>query len=371
MRYVLITLVLLFFVSCDKSSTMDFAVQIKGVPDGTPIFLQKVNQEDKPYTVDTLEVVNGVINAKIDKVSQPEIAILHFPNLGGNFLFFIENKDITGDINFLSNIAYFNGGNENFLFNEYKTNITEFSEKRYENENNLYNAQNNQDYEAFSKYKMIGAQLVTDEKSYKKSFAENNINMMVGLMALQELIARREITYPDAQELLSKRNKNLPENIYMRLVNKSLASLQGAEIGNLAPDFSGPTPEGDIISLKQIVSQSKVTLIDFWASWCKPCRMENPNVVRVHNKYKNQGFNIISVSLDRADIRDRWLQAIKDDQMNWYHISHLQHWDEPVARLYNVRSIPATFLVDSNGIIVAKNLRGDALDRAVNEFINR
>lgn len=114
MRYVLITLVLLFFVSCDKSSTMDFAVQIKGVPDGTPIFLQKVNQEDKPYTVDTLEVVNGVINAKIDKVSQPEIAILHFPNLGGNFLFFIENKDITGDINFLSNIAYFNGGNENF-----------------------------------------------------------------------------------------------------------------------------------------------------------------------------------------------------------------------------------------------------------------
>lgn len=229
---------------------MDFAVQIKGVPDGTPIFLQKVNQEDKPYTVDTLEVVNGVINAKIDKVSQPEIAILHFPNLGGNFLFFIENKDITGDINFLSNIAYFNGGNENFLFNEYKTNITEFSEKRYENENNLYNAQNNQDYEAFSKYKMIGAQLVTDEKSYKKSFAENNINTMVGLMALQELIARREITYPDAQELLSKRNKNLPENIYMRLVNKSLVSLQGAEIGNLAPDFSGPTPEGDIISLK-------------------------------------------------------------------------------------------------------------------------
>ena len=90
----------------------------------------------------------------------------------------------------------------------------------------------------------------------------------------------------------------------------------------------------------------------------------------VHSKYKDQGFNIISVSLDRSDFRDRWLQAIKM-MMNWYHISHLQHWNEPIARQYNVRSIPATFLVDKNGVIVAKNLRGDALDRAVGEFINQ
>lgn len=366
--YALITLVL---ISCENKATIDLTVTVKGVIDGAPVYVQKINDQDQPYTVDTLEVHAGKITAQLTKNKDPELALLHFPRIGGNFLFFIEDKDITGNINIISNQYNFEGGNENNLLKEYTSMLMDFYNQRLELENQLANAQNAQNVEEFSRLKMTTAQLINDEKSYKKMFVENHVNTMVGMMVLQELIAKREITHPDAQNLLSKRSSRQPENIYTRLINKSLSSLIGAEVGNLAPDFSGPTPEGTTLSLQEVVASSKVTLIDFWASWCRPCRIENPNVVRVHNKYKDQGFNIISVSLDRSDFRDRWLQAIKDDQMNWYHISHLQHWNEPIARQYNVRSIPATFLVDKNGVIVAKNLRGDALDRAVGEFINQ
>lgn len=366
--YAFITLIL---ISCENNATIDLSVTVKGAIEGAPVYVQKINDQDQPFTVDTLEVRGGKIITQLKKSKNPELALLHFPRIGGNFLFFIENKDITGDINIISNQYMFEGGNENNLFKEYTQKVTDFYNQRFELENQLVNAQNSQNVEEFSRLKMVAAQIINDEKSYKKMFVENNVNSMVGMMVLQELIAKREITHPDAQALLAKRGKRQPENIYTRLIQKKLASLVGTEIGNLAPDFSGPTPEGTTLSLQEVVSSSKVTLIDFWASWCRPCRIENPNVVRVHNKYKDQGFNIISVSLDRSDFRDRWLQAIKDDQMNWYHISHLLHWNEPIARQYNVRAIPATFLVDNNGVIVAKNLRGDALDRAVGTFINQ
>ncbi|HAV55900.1 MAG TPA: peroxiredoxin, partial [Aequorivita sp.] len=135
------------------------------------------------------------------------------------------------------------------------------------------------------------------------------------------------------------------------------------EVGSLAPNFSAPTPTGEMMSLKDALG--KYTIIDFWASWCRPCRIENPNVVKVYNKYHDKGLNIISVSLDKAEQKDKWLQAIKDDQMDWYHVSNLQFWQDPIAQQYSVRSIPATFLLDENGVIIDKNLRGAALEAKI------
>jgi len=129
--------------------------------------------------------------------------------------------------------------------------------------------------------------------------------------------------------------------------------------------FEAPTPEGEMLSLED--AMGKLTLIDFWASWCRPCRMENPNVVSVYNDYKDKGFNIISVSLDKT--KKSWEKAIADDNMNWYHVSNLKYWQEPVAVEWGVRSIPATYLIDENGIIVAKNLRGSALRKKVDEIL--
>src|SRR5690606_11548984 len=148
---------------------------------------------------------------------------------------------------------------------------------------------------------------------------------LVAMLALNELISKKEITLQEAESLLQKRKSGLPDNLYSRLISTNLDNLRTAEVGNMAPEFSGPTPDGKTLALTDVLKNNKLTLIDFWASWCKPCRIENPNVVRVYNQYKDQGFTVLSVSLDRADHKDRWLQAIEDDQMDWYHISNLQH----------------------------------------------
>ena len=117
--------------------------------------------------------------------------------------------------------------------------------------------------------------------------------------------------------------------------------------------------------------KGQVVVIDFWASWCKPCRRENPNVVKVYEEYHDKGLNIISVSLDKAGQKERWIKAIEADKMNWEHVSNLKGWNEPIAKMYNVRSIPATFLLDENGTIIAKNLRGAALGTKIATLLGK
>ncbi|PPK88240.1 peroxiredoxin [Neolewinella xylanilytica] len=136
-------------------------------------------------------------------------------------------------------------------------------------------------------------------------------------------------------------------------------------IGAEAPDFTALTPSGDSLSLESLRGQ--VVLLDFWASWCGPCRRENPNVVRMYNKFKGAGFEILGVSLD--DNRARWEQAIADDELEWLHVSDLMGWRSAYGQLYGVTSIPQTVLLDRKGNILARNLRGPELERKLAEVL--
>ena len=141
----------------------------------------------------------------------------------------------------------------------------------------------------------------------------------------------------------------------------------GPAIGQKAPELAFQNPEGKTLKLSDL--KGKVVLIDFWASWCRPCRMENPNVVKAYNKYHEKGFEIFSVSLDKD--KASWVNAIKQDGLVWAnHVSDLLYWQSQAAQIYGVRSIPATFLIGKDGKIIAKNLRGEALEQALEQIFN-
>jgi len=148
------------------------------------------------------------------------------------------------------------------------------------------------------------------------------------------------------------------------VLQQQLAGMRSFIIGGDAPDFGQATPDGKLLKLSDL--RGKVVLIDFWASWCGPCRRENPNVVKLYNAYKDKGFEILGVSLDRD--RQRWLEAIAQDELTWPHVSDLQQWSNSAAQLYGVNSIPHTVLVDRQGKIIARNLRGDALAQKLAEI---
>lgn len=135
-------------------------------------------------------------------------------------------------------------------------------------------------------------------------------------------------------------------------------------VGQVAPEIALPNPQGEIVKLSSMRGQ--YVLVDFWAKWCGPCRQENPNVVRAYQKYKDKGFTVFGVSLDRN--KADWLQAIEQDNLTWTHVSDLKYWQSEAAKTYNITGIPFSLLLDPNGVIIAKNLRGAALDQKLAEI---
>lgn len=148
----------------------------------------------------------------------------------------------------------------------------------------------------------------------------------------------------------------------------------GLSVGDIAPEISLPNPKGKTKPLSSL--RGKMVLLDFWAAWCGPCRRENPNLVRAYEKYNKaklkdaSGFEIYSVSLDRN--RSAWIRAIEEDELNWDgHVSDLKFWNSEAAKTYNINSIPYNLLLDANGVIVAKNLKGLVLDKTMDEYVEK
>ncbi len=149
-------------------------------------------------------------------------------------------------------------------------------------------------------------------------------------------------------------------------IQKRLASVKKTGIGQVAPDFTQNDTLGNPVSLSSF--RGKYVLVDFWASWCRPCREENPNVVKAFNRFKDKGFQIIGVSLDQPGAKQKWLDAIHHDGLAWTHVSDLQYWNNAVAKAYGVEGIPQNFLLDPNGKIIAKSLRGEDLEKKLEEI---
>jgi peroxiredoxin len=216
--------------------------------------------------------------------------------------------------------------------------------------------------EAQEKYKTYEA----SQKKYVKGFIDGNKNGVVPVFA--SLYAANFIS-PESDfdwffSLLNRFKEENPSSKYTAWFTKFVepyTNLTALQPGKMAPDFKLPTPDGDTIALSDY--RGKYVLVDFWASWCGPCRQENPNVVRMYNRFKGKNFEILGVSLDKE--RAGWVKAIADDQLTWKQVSDLKFWDSIVTGLYAIQSIPATLLVDPDGKIIARNLRGPELEEKI------
>jgi peroxiredoxin len=159
-------------------------------------------------------------------------------------------------------------------------------------------------------------------------------------------------------------NTMYPGRFYIEELVSNMEKARATSIGVVAPEINLPNPEGEEVALSSL--RGKVVLVDFWAQWCKPCRMENPNVVSAYNKFKDKGFTVYGVSLDRT--KDKWLQAIEEDGLTWTHVSDLKYFNSVAAETYGINAIPFSILLDRDGKIIAKNLRGKNLDDTLEEY---
>ncbi|MFO8235557.1 MAG: TlpA disulfide reductase family protein [Bacteroidales bacterium] len=226
-------------------------------------------------------------------------------------------------------------------------------------------------------------EIVNEHKEYTKEFIDDNMNSLASLMALYQQIGPQSYVLDPKEdfEYFEKVDSSLmesyPNSDPVQSLHSQVTDMKNRQddqqtasgnisIGEKAPDIALPTPEGDTVSLHSL--RGEYVLLDFWAAWCKPCRVENPKLVEAYKKYKDKGFEIYQVSLDRE--RKDWEDAIEKDKLEWINVSDLKFWNSSAAQKYNIQSIPANYLLNEEGEIIEKDLRGDALDQKLNEIFN-
>lgn len=207
-------------------------------------------------------------------------------------------------------------------------------------------------------------EIAADQKAHVRAYLKENPNSHVSAYLAYYHLSF-EGGYENLDSILAGLDTSLTNSPYVQIMAARSAKLKQVAVGQPALNFTLDNPEGEEISLSDF--KGKYLLIDFWASWCGPCRAENPNVVAMYEEMKGKDFDILGVSFDTK--RDKWLEAIEEDKLSWSHVSDLKGWQSEAGGLYAVNSIPHTVLLDKEGVIIAKDLRGDALRAKLEELL--
>ncbi|MCJ7467103.1 MAG: AhpC/TSA family protein [Maribacter sp.] len=343
------------------------------VENGTKVFLRKVGENNLPVDVDTTTLENGKFLFTGNAVKSPEMRYIFIDKLPGYAAVILENGDV--EINAQKDslgMAKIKGAPQNDKFASYLEKSQEINLRGISIQEDLQKATLTQNEASVTSLTDEMKELQEEYKNLDLDFIKNNPDALISVLLIDRALVSRSLPAAEVQILYDGLSPDIKESpAAVRLVEQINAAKKreeiekNTEVGSKAPDFSAPTPAGQQLALKDVMG--KVTLIDFWAAWCKPCRAENPNVVNAYKKYHDKGLNILGVSLDRS--AEDWKNAIADDGLIWNQVSHVAYFEDPIAKLYGVDAIPAAFLLDENGIIVAKNLRGSQLEEKVAELL--
>lgn len=383
MKFLIKIFILSFLIlSCNSEEKKDGYVingNAKGVYNGIRVYLKTLDQNNRQIDMDTAVVMNEEFTFE-GKVNVPQMCFLSVNSVNGTMPIIVENVEMTIDVN-KDNLleSKIEGSKSNEALVAYNNTMMGLNKRRQEISLGLREAAQTSNSEQTAALNKELLDLNTQMINGPYEFIKNNDNNFYSLILLESLLMRRNAdlqktidAYEGLDEVLKSTAKGKQLLTMVEDAKLAFEAQRRTEIGEIAPEFSAPTPDGNILGLKDI--KGKVTMIDFWAAWCGPCRRENPNIVQVYNKYHEKGLEIIGVSLDgstrQTDPKAAWIQAIEEDHLTWHQISNLNYFEGPIAKMYNIQSIPASFILDADGRIVAKNLRGPALEQKISELLD-
>jgi peroxiredoxin len=362
-RFVSLT-TLIILSSCGSQENQFVLTGSADVADGTKVYLLQADQNNQPFIKDSTTV--KLNNFKFQGISStPQISYIQVEGVNGYILAILENGYIKADI-FKDSISkskvYGTKSNDDFLKykSETKYLVDDMNNISSEAQDAIMNGDVGIAIELEKEYNSKEREVML----YEWDFIIDNNDSYMSALLLEVFMIENKVNKDSIIDVY----ENLSNRIKVSDVGKNIADLLSQyenpiEVGEIAPDFTAPSLNGANVTLSKELSKNNVTLLDFWAAWCRPCRVENPNLVRLYKSYKNKGFDIIGVSLDRT--KEQWEQAVEDDNLLWTQVSNLNFWNDPIARRYSIRSIPQSYLINNKGVVIGKNLRGNDLEESI------
>ncbi|WP_159023794.1 TlpA disulfide reductase family protein [Formosa sp. L2A11] len=370
-KIALLSLVALAFSCAKEKDGFSLDASLNDAVNGKSIKLIKAEGQ-KQVVIDSTVIADGKAHFE-GAVTAPDLYFIEIESVRGNIPVILENEDMTVAIN---TDSIFNtrvqGSKENDAFNTYQSYMLDLQKKNQTLSKEFRTAQQTKDsllaLDVQNRYKAM----VDENLAHDLDFMKSNNDAFVSALVLQRHLGNQKVTFDQKKSIYDNFTPSLKETTLGKTIGEAIEAEAATTTGSVVKDFSAPNPEGKTISLNEI--KGKVTIIDFWAAWCGPCRKENPNLVKVYNTYHEKGLEILGVSLDgtprQKDAKAEWIAAIKKDGLAWHQMSNLDYFNDPIAKQFNIQAIPATYILDAEGKIVASGLRGQALEDKIAELLN-
>jgi peroxiredoxin len=357
--------IVMVLISC--SSEPHYVV--KGKIDGSDsliIYLQK-RDAGRTVTIDSAVSRKGSFKMKGGAVDYPQLIQLVAGKTRKRVPFYIENSEITitGSMDSLMK-AVIVGSKTQDEYNAFVALNKPLGEKYSKTYMEYQLNRKSGNVKRLAELEKMADSLQKEMGKLEKDFVRNNPSSYVTPAIL--LNVSYEMGPDELESMINGLDSTIASLPQIKTMQERLEKMKVVAVGQKAPDFTMNDAKGNPVSLFSKVG-SKLLLVDFWAAWCRPCRQENPNVVKIYNEFHKKGFDVFGVSLDQK--KEDWLKAIADDKLTWTHVSDLKYWGNEAAKQYAVSSIPSNFLLDENGIIIGRNLTGDDLYNKVKEILDK
>jgi peroxiredoxin len=360
---------LLMAVSCNNAvdkENYNFKadVTVNGAKDGDLVYF-KDWADGKWVVIDSAKLKNGKAELK-GNLDYPTMYFFFYNNLRLSPVF-VEpgNFTIKTDKNNLRDVMV-EGSVSHNEYQYFMTDVNGAIDKKIQELGAKYGvAQRNGDKAAMDSLTQVYEALEDSRKDEMITFAKKNNKSVVPAYLIYQ--NSYQFTLPELVVAAKAFDTSISNNKYVKNIKERVAILEKVQVGKPYIDFTQNDTAGNPVSLSSVVKNNKYVLVDFWAAWCKPCRAENPNVVAAYKKYHDKGFTVFGVSFDRKKVE--WLKAIKDDGLMWTQVSDLKGWGNEAGKLYGIQSIPQNILIGPDGKIVARNIRGQALQDKLKELM--